>query len=54
MRAVFVFALDAIGAERGLLLAAAIPILFGFEFYGYIALIIFLCTVFFDWKFHRK
>ena len=49
-----VFALDAIGAGFGSLLAAAVPILFGFHFYGYIALIFFVITLIVDRWFHRS
>jgi hypothetical protein len=49
-----VFALDAIGAGLGSLLAAAIPILFGFQVYGYIALMVFTGTILTDNWFHRS
>jgi len=49
-----VFALDAIGAGLGSLLAAAIPILFGFQVYGYVALIVFTGTILTDNWFHRS
>ena len=49
-----VFALDAVGAGVGSLLAASIPILFGFQFYGTLALLIFLITVVMDHWFHKS
>jgi cyanate permease len=49
-----VFALDAIGAGLGSLLAAAIPILFGFQVYGYIALLVFAGTILTDNWFHKS
>jgi hypothetical protein len=49
-----VFALDAIGAGLGSLLAAAIPILMGFQVYSYIALIIFSGTILMDYWFHKS
>ena len=48
-----VFAMDAIGAALGSLLAAAIPILFGFQIYGIIALTMFAGTVLIDNWFHK-
>jgi len=47
-----VFALDALGAGLGSLLAAAIPILFGFQVYGYVALMVFAGTILTDRWFH--
>jgi len=49
-----VLALDAIGAGLGSMLAAAIPILFGFQVYGYIALMGFSGTILTDNWFHRS
>lgn len=48
-----VFAMDAIGAGLGSLLAAAIPILFGFQTYSIIALTMFVGTVMIDNWFHN-
>ena len=47
-----VFALDAMGAGLGSLLAAAVPILFGFQNYGYLALLVFAITIIVDQRFH--
>ena len=49
-----VFAIDAIGAGFGSLLAAAIPVLFGFQVYGYIALVVFIVTAGVDRWFHQE
>ena len=48
-----VFAFDAIGAGIGSLLAAVIPLLLGFKFFGYVAAIIFILTVVIDKWFHE-
>jgi hypothetical protein len=48
-----VFALDAIGAGFGSLLAASLPILFGFQFYNIFAFVVFTITVVNDHWFHR-
>lgn len=48
-----VFALDAIGAGFGSLLAAAVPILFGLKVYGFIALVIFAITILIDKWFYK-
>lgn len=47
-----VFAFDAVGAGLGSLLAASIPLLFGFKVYGYIAVLIFTITVIYNLWFH--
>jgi SAM-dependent methyltransferase len=48
-----VFALDAIGAGFGTLLATFVPIAFGFPVFFAIAGPLFLLTVFANWRFHR-
>ena len=49
-----IFALDAVGAAVGSMLAAAIPILFGFQVYGYLVLTILCITIIMDKWFHSS